>query len=92
MNKNEDFQVEGLEESIQYKKLIGAASFKNCIYFCDLTNFSSIEKINVSVNRCIRALKIISNDILLVAGNKEINVLNIKNKSIIYSICINKSC
>ena len=92
MNKDEDFQVEGLEESIQYKKLIGAASFKNCIYFCDLTNFSSIEKINVSVNRCIRALKIISNDILLVAGNKEINVLNIKNKSIFYSICINKSC
>ena len=92
MNENSELRIEALEETIQYKKLIGAASCFTGIYFCDLNNFSVIEKIKVSVNRCIRALKIINDNILLVAGNKKINVLNIKDKLIIYSICFNKSC
>ena len=92
MNGKWDLPIEALEETIQYKKLICAASSRIAIYFCDLNNFSPIEKIKVSVNRCIRALKIINDNILLVAGNKEINVLNIKDKLIIYSIYFNRSC
>ena len=92
MNMDEELQIEALEESIKYKKLICAASSKTRIYFCDLNNFSLIEKINMSVNRCIRALKIIDNDILLIAGHMEINVLNIKNKLIIKTIVFLNIC
>ena len=84
--------LQSLEESIKYKKLICGAAFESSIYFCNLNNFSLIEKLKVNVNRCIRALKVINNDILLVAGNMTINVLNIKEKLIINSICFNKDC
>ena len=92
MSKNLFLQIEAIEESIKYKKLICAASSQSSIYLCNLNNYSLIEKVNVSVNRCIRALKVINNDILLVAGNMKINVVNIKDKLIIDSIFFNKDC
>lgn len=92
MSKNLFLRIEAIEESIKYKKLICAASSQSSIYLCNLNNYSLIEKVNVSVNRCIRALKVINNDILLVAGNMKINVVNIKEKLIINSIFFNKDC
>ena len=84
--------IEGIEESIKFKKLICGISNLKSIYFCDLNDLSNIKKINVSVNRCIRALKLIKNDILIVAGNQEINLVNIKNQTILYAIRFDKIC
>lgn len=93
MDMNEDFQIEALEETIKYKKLICASSIKRGVYFCDLTNYSFIETINLDVNRCIRALKVINNDdILLVAGYMKIYVLNIKDKLVLQCISFNTIC
>ena len=86
MNMNDGLQLESLEESIKFQKLICGASTKRSIYFCDLNNVSPIEKIKINVNRCIRALKIIDDDFLIIAGYKEINILNIKDKVILYTI------
>ena len=92
LSENSQLQIEALEESIQHQILICGISSKRNIYFCDLNNFSNIEKINVSVNRCIRALKIINKDILIVAGNKEISIVNLKNKLILHSIHYYSNC
>ena len=41
----------------------------------------------MKVNRCIRSLKIIENgDFLIVAGNKEINIVKIEQKKVL--VCI----
>ena len=84
--------IEGIEESIKFKKLICGISNLKSIYFCDLNDLSNIKKINVSVNRCIRALKLIKDDILIVAGSQEINLVNIKNQIILYEIRFDKIC
>ena len=54
-------QLEAIEESIKYNKLICAYSLFRKIYFFDFFN-SSIESMNLNINRCIRSLKIIEND------------------------------
>ena len=92
LEENSQLVIEGIEESIKFKKLICGISNLKSIYFCDLTDLSKIEKINVSVNRCIRSLKLIKNDILIVAGNQEINLVNVKNKIILYAIRFDKIC
>lgn len=80
-------QIEGIEESTKYQQLICSYSVSEIIFFCNLNNITEIVPLNIKVNRCIRALKIIENeDILLVAGNKEINVIDIGQKSILISI------
>ena len=80
-------QIEGLEESIKYHQLICSCSLIETLFFCNFDNFAEIVPINLKVNRCIRALKIIENgDILIVAGNKEINIVDISQKSILLSI------
>ena len=86
-------QIESLEESIKYHELIcGNAHSKN-IMFCDLNNTQLIVKIEISVNRCIRALKVIeSGEILIVAGNNEINVIKLENKLILMSIKYGIDC
>ena len=90
--ENSTLVIEGIEESIKFKKLIcGIAQMAN-VYFCELNDLSKIEKINVSVNRCIRALKIIKDDILIVAGNQEINIVKIYDKTILYAIRFDKIC
>ena len=70
-----DLVIEGLEESIKYHQLICGTFIEKRIYFFDLYDFSKKGIININVNRCIRALKILKDDILIVAGNKEIYVL-----------------
>ena len=80
------FQLESLEESIKYHQLMCGHSLLKKIYFCNLNNLSQIENMEISVNRCIRALKIIDDDVLLVAGNQEIYIVDIGKKSIISSI------
>ena len=80
------FQLESLEESIKYHQIIVGQSIIKKIYFCDLNNLSQITKMKINVNRCIRALKIIDDYILLVAGNREIYLVDIEKKSILSSI------
>ena len=80
-------QIEGLEESIKYHQLICSYSLIECIYFCNLNNLQEIVPLCIKVNRCIRALKIIENgDILIAAGNSEINIINVELKAILISI------
>ena len=78
-------QLEAIEESIKYNKLICAYSLFRKIYFFDFFN-SSIESMNLNINRCIRSLKIIENDFLIAAGYIEIFLIDIKNRKIINSI------
>ena len=92
LSDNSQKVIEGIEESVKFKNLICGISRNENIYFCDLNNVSKLEKINVSINRCIRALKIIKDDILIVAGNKEINLIKIDDKTILYAIRFNKIC
>ena len=81
------YQIEGLEESIKYHQLICSYSLSECIFFCNLDNTQEIVLLKMKVNRCIRALKIIENgDFLIVAGNKEINIVNVELKTILLSI------
>ena len=54
------------------------------ITFYNLNN-QLIQKINMNVNNCIRAIKVIDEgDILIVAGNQEINLININSKFIYF--------
>ena len=78
-------QLEAIEESIKYNKLICAYSLFRKIYFFDFFN-SSIESMNLNINRCIRSLKIIENDFLIAAGYIKIFLIDIKNRKIINSI------
>ena len=78
-------QLEAIEESIKYNKLICAYSLFRKIYFFDFFN-SSIESMNLNINRWIRSLKIIENDFLIAAGYIKIYLIDIKNRKIINSI------
>ena len=84
---NAEIQIEGLEESTKYHQLICSYSLNETIFFCNLDNIQEIVPLNMKVNRCIRALKIIENgEILIVGGNQEINVVDVENKTILISI------
>ena len=87
-----DFQIESLEESIKYNQLICGQSNISKVYFCNLNDLSQIEKMSINVNRCIRALKIIDDDFLIVAGYQEIYIVHINNKIILSSIKYYVSC
>ena len=88
-----NYVVESLEESFKYNQLISGISNINHIYFCNLKKIPEAEPLKVSVNRCIRSLKIIDNEeILIVAGNQEINIVSVKNRINIYSIRFGFNC
>ena len=79
-------QLESLEESIKYKELICGSFHFQKIFFYNLST-GQIQNLTVSINRCIRALKIIENDeFLLTAGNKAIYIIKLENKLILISI------
>ena len=86
------YAVESMEESIKYNQLIiGISSIKQIVFY-NLNNLK-MESINIKVNRCIRALKIIDdNDILIAAGNQEINLIDIKSKLIIFCMKFGFEC
>jgi len=86
------FHLESLEESIKYNQLISGQSVINKVYFCNLNDLSQIEKMNINVNRCIKALKIIDDDFLIVAGYKEIYITHINLKIILSSIKYYEDC
>ena len=85
------FKIQSLEESIKYEQLIcGMCRFG--ITFYNLNN-QRIQKINMNVNNCIRALKVIDEgDILIVAGNQEINLININSKLTIFCMKFGLKC
>jgi len=86
-------QIESMEESVKYHELICGNFHQGKICFLNLNDTSQIEKKDLNVNNCIRALKIIKNgDILIVAGFREINIINLENKSILNTIDYNIDC
>ena len=86
-------QVESLEESTKYHELVCGNYHSKVIFFCNLNNVQQIQKMDISVNRCIRALKIIENgEILIVAGNREINIIKLENKLILTTIKFDFEC
>jgi len=86
-------QIESIEESVKYKELICGNFHQEKLCFCNLNDTSQIGKININVNNCIRSLKIIKNgDILVVAGFKEIHLINLQNKSILNTIKYDIDC
>lgn len=88
--KNQEFQVESLIESKKYKELICGSYPQLIINFYDLENFSLKFKLNnIHINRCIRSLNIINEDILIGAGNTYIYIINIRNHEIIKNIKFN---
>ena len=90
--KYQDFQIESLEESIKYNQLICGQSVIQKVYFCNLNDLSQIKKMSIRVNRCIKALKIIDDDFLIVEGYQEIYITHIKLKVIISSIKYYVNC
>ena len=84
-------RIQSLEESIKYEQLIsGLCRFG--IIFYNLNN-QQIQKINMNVNNCIRAIKIIDEgDILIVAGNQEINLINIDTKLNVFCMRFSLKC
>ena len=89
----ENEAIHSLEESLKYNLLIGSASEFENLYFFNLNNLSEKYKLKISGNRCIRSLKIIDNsEFLIVAGNRQINIVNINTKNIINSIRYNIEC
>ena len=95
LNEGEEYnhQIESIEESIKYQELICGNYSLEEIHFLNLNNTLEIEKMDINVNRCIRALKIIDNgDTLIIAGNNEINLFNLENKSILFSIKYGVEC
>jgi WD40 repeat protein len=88
----QDFQLESLEESIKYNLLICGQSVIHKVYFCNLNDLSQIEKMNINANRCIKSLKIIDDDFLIVAGNQEIYIIHIYHKIIVSSIKYYVNC
>ena len=88
-----DSQIEAMEESSKYNELICGNYHSSQIVFCNLKNPLLFETIDIKVNNCIRALKIIEDgEILLVAGNNEINVIKLQNKLILISIKYGITC
>ena len=84
--ENPNNQIESLIESEKYAQLI-CGSFQDCIiYFYDIGNFILINKLDVFINRCIRALNIINEDFLIAAGYGYIYLIDIKNHEIINNI------
>ena len=77
-DNKDSYVIESLEESFKYNQLISGISNLKQIYFCNLKKIPQAEPLEVSVNRCIRSLKIIDNEgILIVAGNQEINLISV---------------
>ena len=88
-----EHQIESMEESFKYNELICGNYHLKKLFFCDLNNPQIIESKDVNINNCIRALKIIENgEILIVAGNQEINVINLQNKLILISVKYGIDC
>jgi len=86
-------QIESMEESVKYHELICGNFHLGKLCFCNLNDNSQIEKKDLNVNNCIRSLKIIKNgDILVIAGFKEINLINLENKSILNTIKYDIDC
>ena len=86
-------QIESMEESSKYHKLICGNFHSNTLFFCDLIDTQIIGRKEMNVNRCIRALKIIENgEILLVVGNSEINVIELEKFEILITIKYGLSC
>ena len=85
--KNQNSQIESLIESKKYKELICSSFSELIINFYDLKNFSlKIQLNNIFINRCIRALNLINEDILIGAGYSYIYLINMKNHEIIKNI------
>ena len=86
-------QIESMEESVKYQELICGNYHQDKLCFINLNDTSQIDKKDLNVNNCIRALKIIKNgDILIVAGFREINIIKLENKSILNTIDYNIDC
>ena len=86
-------QIESMEESVKYQELICGNFHQGKLCFCNLNDNSQIEKKDLNVNNCIRSLKIIKNgDILVIAGFKEINLINLENKSILNTVKYDIDC
>ena len=86
-------QIESMEESVKYQELICGNFHQEKLCFCNLNNTLQIVKKDLNVNNCIRSLKIIKNgDILVIAGFKEINLINLENKSILNTIKYDIDC
>ena len=86
-------QIESMEESVKYQELICGNFHQEKLCFCNLNDTLQIEKKDLNVNNCIRSLKIIKNgDILVIAGFKEINLINLENKSILNTVKYDIDC
>ena len=79
-------QIESIEESEKYQELIGGDHHREKIYFCNLVELGKYEKMDINVNNCIRALKIIDNGEHLVVAGDEIYLIKLKNKSVLMKI------
>lgn len=87
---NQNSQIEALIESKKYKELICCSFSELIINFYDLKNFTlKFQLKNIKVNRCIRALNLINEDILIAAGYSSIYLININNHEIIKNIKYN---
>jgi WD40 repeat protein len=91
LNTNDDepeifSQIESLEESVKYQELIGGDFHRKKIFFCNLPEIKEYEAIDINVNRCIRALKIIGKGEFLIVAGDEISIVKLENKSILIQI------
>ena len=87
---NQNSQIEALIESKKYKELICGSFSELIINFYDLKYFKlKFQLKNLKINRCIRALNLINEDILIAAGYSFIYLININNHEIIKNIKYN---
>ena len=85
--KNTNNQMESIIECKKHKELISSSHQDFTICFYDIKTFNFITKIEeIMVNRCIRALQIINDDILICAGYFFIYLFNIENHQLINNI------
>ena len=85
--KNTNNQIESIIECKKHKELISSSHQDFTICFYDIKTFNFITKIEeIMVNRCIRALQIINDDILICAGYFFIYLFNIENHQLINNI------
>ena len=87
-----NFQTESIFESTKHKELVSGSNQDRIVCFYDLKTFNLICKIEeISINRCIRALQITTEDFLIAAGYYSIYLINIITHQIINRFDINNT-